>query len=182
MISYMRLFLARHGRSNYNDLGLCNADPSVDVHITKLGTKQALLLADKLKDQRFDAIFISELQRTEQTAEIVNQFHDVKIEIDKRLNDIKTGYEGKPVSEYYAALEAVPDKWTARFNDGESWEDSKKRANSFMEDLKRQPYDTVLIVTSEAIIQLIRSLVDQLSYQQALDLHIKQGTFIDLNI
>ena len=77
----MKIYFARHGRTNYNDLDLCNADPSVDVHITELGAEQAKALADKLKDLPLDRIFVSELKRTQQTAEIVNSFHDAPIEI-----------------------------------------------------------------------------------------------------
>ena len=81
----MKLYLARHGRTNYNDLGLCNADPAVDVHLTPSGVAQAGALAEKLKLVPLDHIFASELNRTQQTAEIINKFHNLEIEIDARL-------------------------------------------------------------------------------------------------
>ena len=117
MMSYvrrMKIYLARHGRTNYNDLNLCNGDPSVDVHITTDGTKQAEALADKLKDAPVDHIFASEMRRTQQTAAIVNRFHHVTVEIECLLNDHRSGYEGKSADLLVAAMEAAENKWTAR--------------------------------------------------------------------
>ncbi len=48
----MNLYLARHGRTNYNDLGLCNADPTVDVHLTALGIEQAKANRSKTLKER----------------------------------------------------------------------------------------------------------------------------------
>src|SRR5882762_3740116 len=122
----MKIYFARHGRTNYNDLDLCNSDPSVDVHITAEGTKQAEVLAGKLEEVPIDRIFVSELRRTQQTAAIVNQLHHVTIEVDPLLNDHRSGYEGKPARLLTEAMDAAEDRWTARFNDGESIEDMKK--------------------------------------------------------
>lgn len=106
----------------YNDLGLCNADPTVDVSLTETGKEQAEKLAEAFKHTTFGCIYISELKRTQQTAEYINHYHHVESRIDKRLNDNRTGYEGRPADEHYAALAASPDRWTVRFNDGESWD------------------------------------------------------------
>ena len=128
----MNLYVARHGQTNYNDLGLCNSNPRTDVHLTKVGAEQAENLAFKLKDMGIDQIFVSELKRTKQTADIVNQFHDVPIKVDARLNDNRSGYEDKHFSEYYAALDSSDDKWTVRFNGGESLEDVKNEYIAFL--------------------------------------------------
>jgi len=173
----MQLYLARHGRTNYNDLDLCNADPSVDVYLTNTGIEQAKKLARSLKSPAIECIYVSELRRTSQTATYVNRYHDVKVQVDKRLNDNKTGYEGRPATEYYSALESAPDKWTVRFNDGESWEDTKARVQMFLDDLKTQSYSSVLIIASMAIIQIIHSLIEHLSNEQALNFRVVQGSY-----
>jgi broad specificity phosphatase PhoE len=123
----MKIYFAQHGRTNYNDLELCNADPTVDVHITSVGVKQARALADKLKEVPLDRIFVSELRRTYQTAEIVNTYHDAAIEVVPSLNDHRSGYQGRPAKILMEALDNAEDKWTVRFNGGESIEDMKKR-------------------------------------------------------
>lgn len=151
----MKLYVARHGQTNYNDQGLCNSDPRTDVHLTEMGTKQAENLANNLKDININQIFVSELKRTKQTADIVNQFHNAPIKVDARLNDNRSGYEDKHFSEYYAALDKADNRWTVRFNDGESLEDVKERVRNFLDELKGKDYNSVLIVTSMVIVQAI---------------------------
>src|SRR5882762_9427713 len=149
----MKLYVARHGQTNYNDLGLYSADPAADVHLTEVGLEQAKNLSEKLKDVNIDHIFVSELKRTQQTADIVNKYHNAPTAIDARLNDNRSGYEGKHYLEYYAALDNADDKWSVRFNDGESLEDVKERVRSFLDELKTKDYDSVLVVTSMVIVQ-----------------------------
>jgi len=178
----MIIYLARHGRSTYNDLGLCNADPSVDVHLTPLGIEQAKALAEKFKQTPLDYIFASELRRTQRTAEIVNAFHNLKVTVDSRLNDGPTGFEGKPFQEYDAALAAAPNRWTAHFNDGESIEDIKKRVAGFMDELRVKPYDSVLIITSLWIIFAMMAHIKGLSNEEAWNLDVEQGTYLEIEI
>lgn len=178
----MKIYLARHCRTNYNDLGLCNADPAVDVHLTPEGIKQAENFAEKFKNISIDHIFVSQLKRTQQTAEKVNAFHNVEIEPDARLNDGRSGFEGKPFQEFDAALAAAPDRWTARFNDGESIEDIKKRVAEFIKELKTKNYDSVLIVTSLWIVQAILAVLDDISYEQAWSIDAPQGGWLEREI
>lgn len=178
----MKLYLARHTRTNYNDLQLCNADPAVDVHLTPIGITQAETLAKKLEHVDFDHIFVSELRRTKQTAEIINKFHNVAIEIDPRLNDGRSGFEGKPFEEYMQVFNAAKNKWTARFNDGESVEDIKQRVAGFIHDLQIKDYDAVLIVTSYWLIQAILAVVRDIPLAEAWEVEVSQGGYMELEI
>jgi broad specificity phosphatase PhoE len=178
----MKLYLARHGRTNYNDLGLCNADPTVDVHLTSTGIAQAKALADKLKHISIDHIFVSELRRTQQTAEIVNKAHNLEIEADARLNDGRSGFEGKHFTEYDKALDESTDRWTVRFNDGESVEDIKKRVSDFIDELLTKKYEAVLVVTSLWIIQAIIAIVRHTSNEEAWSFEAPQGDYLELEI
>lgn len=178
----MKLYLARHGKTNYNDLQLCNADPAIDVHLTSVGIAQAKALADMLKQVHIQHIFVSELKRTLQTAEIINKFHDLKIQVDPRLNDIRSGFEGKHFKEYIAALDAAPNRWTARFSGGESIEDTKLRSAAFVENLRTKDYAAVLVVTSEWIIRAIIADVQQISNEEAWNLEVVQGGYLELDV
>lgn len=178
----MKIYLARHGRTNYNDLNLCNGDPSVDVHITDVGVKQAEALADKLKEVPIDHIFVSEMRRTRQTAEIVNQFHDVTIETVPLLNDHRSGYEGKDAQLLMDALDAADDRWTARFNDGESIEDMKQRVTTFIDELKAKPYHTVLIVTSGWVIRVMVAIIENIPNEEAWAREAEQGDYLEFEI
>ena len=178
----MKLYLARHGRTNYNDLGLLNSNPAVDVHLTEEGVKQANALAQKLKDVKLDHVFVSHLKRTQRTAEIINQLHNAPVDIDERLDDIRAGFEDKPVKEFFAALDAAPDKYNAHFNGGESIEDVKKRAKSFVDEIKGKPYQTVLVVTSKAVAQMIYAVAKDLPTSEGWKLEVDPGTCLDLDL
>jgi probable phosphoglycerate mutase len=176
----MKIYFARHGRTNYNDLRLCNADPSVDVHLTPQGKEQAKALANSLKGAPIERIFVSELKRTRQTAEIVNMLHKVPVEITPLLNDHRSGFEGKPFPLLREALDAAENQWTAHFNDGESIEDMKKRVARFIDELKTRPYSTVLVVTSQWIIYAAASIIKDISNEEAWKLDVQQGDYIEL--
>jgi broad specificity phosphatase PhoE len=178
----MKLYFARHGRTNYNDLHLCNADPAVDVYLTSAGVEQAKALADKLKSTPIGHIYVSRLKRTQQTADIVNAFHEAPVEVDARLDDHRSGFEGKPFALLKDALDAADNQWTARFNDGESIEDIKKRVAAFLDDLRTKPYDSVLIVTSQWIIRAAMAINQHLSNEEAWELVVVQGSCLELEI
>lgn len=178
----MKLYFARHGHTNYNDLDLCNADPTVDVHITTLGEEQAKLLAYKLKGIHIDHIFVSELKRTQQTAEIANSYHNAPVEVSSLLNDHHSGFEGKSAKSLLDAMDTAGNRWTARINGGESIEDMKSRVARFLEDLKAKPYDNVLVVTSGWIIYVAAAIIQDISNEEAWKLDISQGSYLEMEI
>ncbi|HSX34025.1 MAG TPA: histidine phosphatase family protein [Candidatus Saccharimonadales bacterium] len=178
----MKLYIARHGRTQYNDLGLCNGDPSVSNPLTGTGEQQAKALGEKLKHAAIQHIYVSEMKRTQQTAAFANVFHNAAITIEPRLNDIRTGYEGKHFTEYNAALEKAPNRYTARFNGGESIEDVKARIQSFVRDLRGQQYETVLIVTSEVIVQAFCAVLQDISNEAAEAITVEQGSFLEFDL
>ena len=82
----MQLYLARHAESTYNVDQLLNSDPSVNVRLSETGIIQAEELAKKLDGENFESIYISELPRTKQTADIINKNSQIPLVIDKRIN------------------------------------------------------------------------------------------------
>ena len=171
----MKISVVRHAETNFNVLGLHNADPSVDVRLTEQGIKQAESLAKELKDMEFETIIISELLRTKQTADIINKFHYSKIEVDARLNDIDSGFEGQLVSDYHEARDASPDPYTARFNNGESPNDVYDRTKEFLKSLPNRSEKSILIVTSKHNFRHIKSIIHNLDPREALKTHIENA-------
>ncbi len=143
----MSVYCMRHGRTNYNDLGLCNDDPSRNVHLTPTGLEQAQSAAWALRDVAFERMIVSPLPRARQTAEIVNRYHAVPIETHADLADIRSGFEGELVPDYFAAIRHDPLR--ARMNGGESLLDHKLRVLRFIEWLRGQPDKVVLVVAHE---------------------------------
>lgn len=173
----MKFYLARHTQTNYNVQGICNSDPSVDVHITELGVEQAQSLADQLADVDFDVIIVSELKRTHQTADIINEYHLKPLIVEKRLNDNNIGCEGQTDRQWKEALLASPDKWNMAINDGETLEQVRVRVREFLNDLRTKDYEAVLVVTHGWIIKLIHQILTNASFEETDAYDIKQGTY-----
>lgn len=162
----MKLIFLRHGQTNYNVKTLCNSQPNPKVRLTSLGKEQARQAAEILKNEPIEAIFISTLYRTQQTAEIVNRFHKVKMTKDKRLNDRATGFDNQPVSLFYEWRSQQKNPWTSTPKGGESYEDMKKRFLAFLKDLKKYDYHTVLIVSHLPILKVARGYFKKLTNAQ----------------
>ncbi len=60
------LYLVRHGRTNGNFADI--AQGHYDAHLDEQGRAQAQLLAERIKDWHFDAVYCSDSTRTQQTA------------------------------------------------------------------------------------------------------------------
>jgi len=175
----MKLYVARHAETNYNLDELCNDSPLVNVYLTEKGIEQGKILGINLKDVPIDLIITSEFPRTKETARLVNEYHNVPTIEDKRINDVLTGFEGRPVDEFRAARNNADNKWTVRLNGGESFEDEKARVKAFLDDLKKRPEATILIVTHQAISRIIYAIIKNIPNERVNELAVDNTHFIE---
>ncbi len=177
----MNIYFVRHGQTNYNVLNLCNDDPCKNVYLTKLWKQQAKIVSKKLKRIKWDLVFISELPRTKETALIItNNNNNIEFEIDSRINDRKTGYDSKLVSDFHIALK--PDFFNLKFNNGESFQEEKKRVFSFLNDLKKKNCKNILVVTHNEILQIINWYYNNLSDEEMWDIKINNCQILAFQI
>ncbi len=151
----MELTIVRHGETNYNLKGLSNSIPTKKVYLTPKGKKQAEDLKKRLPYSIFDAVYVSELYRTHQTARLLIDKNYLYLQEDARLNDRRTGFEDEPYQHFIAALKNKDNFWTHKFNDGESFEEEKQRIFNFLNDLRRQYHINVLIIAHAETIKLM---------------------------
>jgi probable phosphoglycerate mutase len=159
----------RHAQTNYNLLGLCNDDPARDVHLTKFGIRQAMSAAEQLRRTRLDMLVCSQLPRTRQTAEIINTYHDLEIQSHPALNDIRSGFDGRPVSEYFSAI--APDPLRLAVNGGESLLMHKQRVLTYFDWLKSQNCSSVLSVAHEETLRVFYAWFNDLADEKLRELH-----------
>lgn len=181
----MRLIATRHAETNYNVKDLVNYDPAVDVHLTNNGVEQAEALAKQLKDFKIDAIYISQLKRTRQTADIINHYHHLDLIVNDLLDDVRNGFEGQLYGNAKKWRDAQPDPVTARYlNQYESVADVTKRVQSFLDYLKKHHHDedTILVVTSSHLIKQLRMLNGEITIQELLNVPAKHATYYVFNI
>jgi broad specificity phosphatase PhoE len=109
-----------------------------DVDLSQLGTEQAKDLGERYRDDNFDAIFCSDLQRAYKTAEIAFGDRDWPIIRDARLRECDYGELTQ-----HPSAQVDPEKAkhiSVRFPNGESYEDTAVRMGDFLRDLIRN-YD-----------------------------------------
>ncbi|MBS3084095.1 histidine phosphatase family protein [Candidatus Pacearchaeota archaeon] len=88
-----QIILVRHGESmaNAKKMSQGKQDEWIDTHLTEKGREEAEKVALRLKKEKIDIIYSSDLKRAKETAEAINKFHNVKIKLDIRLRDILNG-------------------------------------------------------------------------------------------
>jgi probable phosphoglycerate mutase len=105
-----------------------------------------------MRNQTLDRIIVSPLPRTRQTADIINRYHGAPIEEHSAISDIRSGFDGKTVNEYFAAI--AHDPLNARVNGGESLLDHKRRVLGFIDWLRQQPEANILVVAHEETLRV----------------------------
>ncbi len=158
----MRMVFLRHGESEYNLSGLCNADPAVPVSLTPKGRQQAEAAGQRLQDMSIQRVYVSRLKRAHDTAAIVNASHGADIHVDGRLDDRNTGYEGKPVADYLAAMHSAADPFSWKAPAGESYAEMVGRVHGFLEEIVHDDV-TVLVVAHHEILQAVTGYFRKLS-------------------
>lgn len=103
-----KYFIMRHGEAESNVQGILSTKADNPHHLTENGKVQVASAAEKMRGEKIDLIIVSPFIRTRETAEIVRHtlgLPDDAVIIDERLHEVNAGvYEGKPVSEFRAAL------------------------------------------------------------------------------
>ena len=159
----MKLVMLRHGESENNVLGLCNADPAVPYALTAKGRSQARVAAEHLSRQPIRHIYVSRLKRAQETAAIVNSRLCADIHVDARLDDRHTGYEGLPVSQYMHEMQNASDPYSWKAGVGESYRDMVNRVHRFLSDLELAEDHVTLVVTHHEVIQAVSGYFRHLS-------------------
>lgn len=165
----MQVYFMRHGQTNYNVLHLCNDVIEKNVLLTDTGKQQANTVAEKLRHVHFDKIIVSELPRTRQTADIINQTHHMEIISHPYINDIRSGFDSLPVRDYQQAI--AHDRMNAHINDGESLLQHKHRVIEFIKWLQSQAYNSVLVIAHEETMRVFKAWFE----------HLDDATMIDLS-
>jgi broad specificity phosphatase PhoE len=172
----MNIYIARHGQTNYNIRGLCNDDPSRHVYLTQKGIEQAEHLAKEFMHVDLDAIFVSQLPRTRQTARIVNHCHNVRIIECEDLNDIRTGFDGEPVEKYFSLVRG--DRFNIVPPGGESLSQYQHRVNAFLDAILLENYENVLIIAHEETLRVAKARFQNVAWPEMENLSFENCEYL----
>jgi len=154
-----RIYLVRHGETDWNRLNLVQG--SIDTELNSTGIEQAKKIAERLKNKKIDIIFSSTLKRAYTTASYIKSYHPYAMfETSEKLNEINFGeWEGlnfeeleKKYSQTYLMWKDNPDK--AIFPGEGNLHVVMKRVKSFYDEVLQRDYGNIVVVTHGGIVKL----------------------------
>lgn len=161
----MKVYIVRHGEVPHNALKQYNNE---NEDLNENGIRQANELKEKIKNIEYDIIISSPLLRAKHTAQIIN-VNNKKILINDKLKERNPGdLSGKPLT--------VTDRdeyWnyntTIRYGTSENIREFFKKIYNFLEELKKEEYESVLIVAHSGVSKAFNGYFEG----------IKDGMFLD---
>lgn len=136
----MKLILIRHGETYWNHERRVQGGDS-DIELNDTGLKQARKLAAFLENEPIGAILSSPLQRAIATAEVIASHHQLPVEVDQGLRELKVGeLEGMSVSNLGTTFSQFLIQWwqeggPMKLPNGESLVELQQRAWKAVERL-----------------------------------------------
>lgn len=149
----MKIYLMRHGETDANRSKVLQGQS--DYPLNDRGKEQARAAAKELAGISFDRIYSSPLVRAVETGELASGVGRKEFLLDDRIREIGFGEaEGKPfasLGEGFAAFFGAPESYRPR-NGAESFESLIARTGNFLEEIKTEEDETVLILSHGAAI------------------------------
>jgi isoleucyl-tRNA synthetase len=143
-----------------------------NCHLTPKGREQVASAAKKLKAEKIDLIFASDLMRTKESAEIIAEELGAKIHFDERLREIDlSGLSGHPIEEYWGLFPTIEERFTAHVDEkSESYGDVRKRGWEFLKEIEEKHHGkNILIVSHEDTIWMLAQAGLGWSERQAVE-------------
>ncbi len=179
----LKFYLCRHGESVFNVENRLGGDSG----LTGLGHAQAEALGDFLKDKYLDMIYVSNLKRTMQTAEIIKKYlSSAEFIVIPELSEIRYGLlDGLTVSEAKGNFpeeyaKRVKDKYRSKPREGESYADLLLRIKPFLNELckKKGNYG---IIGHKAVNKIILSQFSNLPLQEVLNMEFAHEHIFEIS-
>jgi len=169
-----QVFFVRHGQTKWNAARRVQGQWNSDLN--KLGRVQAEINGQLLSRLNIDALFASPLDRTRQTAEIINRHLKLPINFDERIKEWDCGdWSGylydevrKRWSKEWEAYQA--DRYYYRGPNCENIPDMMERARPFLDEIIEHPANNIAIISHGMIGKIMVSMLLGLNEKDTLDL------------
>jgi broad specificity phosphatase PhoE len=148
----MKLYLLRHGQRGHG--------PEMDTLVPE-GIKQSEKTAEYLKKLKIDKVICGDSNRARKTAEPFLKDFKGKVEYTPEVNEQDMGiFQGKSKSEWDEAVKksGLSEK-EFRPESGESSFDAYERARKFIESLKKEKAENILVVSHSGFISDVSTIL-----------------------
>ncbi|WP_270568014.1 histidine phosphatase family protein [Clostridium beijerinckii] len=170
----MKLFLIRHGQTDWNLKGKIQG--SCDIELNDIGIKQAEELSNKILEEgyKFSKIYSSLQRRAAKTAEILSHATNIDYILIKGLEEMNLGkWEGLSWTEVKEKYPIEYGKWYinrkyTKTPMGESYQDLLERVLPVMHKIINENSEDVLIVTHSAVIMSIQCYLTNTPFEEMI--------------
>jgi broad specificity phosphatase PhoE len=151
--SIVQIVLVRHGATDWNLQGRCQG--ATDRELSEAGIRQAEQISALLSEEKFHAVYSSNLRRARQTAELISRPHDLPVLIEQELRELDHGaLEGLTFNEIKHSYGEFLTRWRTEPAEicvpgGERLVDVAERAWRGLNDIVRRHPDArrILVVS-----------------------------------
>lgn len=184
-----KYYLLRHGEALSNVRQVMSSWPETfENPLTERGRQMVAESAKLLGDKHIDMIFASDILRTTQTAQIVGEALNVRLEFDTRLREIDFGVlNGKSIGDLDAAFNSESQRIASAVPGGETYAQVLERVYGFLEEIdKKYQEKNILMVSHEGPLWMLEAKVRGMTLQEGLekiprDHRIHKGQVKELN-
>lgn len=176
----MRLYVARHGQTQYNlEQRICGR---ADVELTNRGLMQANDLAEQMVNYSVDLIISSPLQRARKTAEIVGQKVGAPVIYEDRLMERDFGltdgtYEGTP------GFTHTFQQFGYQYPEGETLLRVVQRVYNLLDEIKfRYENKNIMIISHGGVCRVINSYFSSLSNEEFFDFFLENCKVLEYEL
>lgn len=158
----MKLYLVRHGETDWNARGLLMGQADIPLNATGIQQAEALRAKIAARGLEFDAAYVSPLQRAAQTAQIILS-PDFPIVFDDRLKERNAGefQGGSPRKLFDHEIDFLDMNLNSGAFSVEPIQDFHGRARAFLQDLRQShPNEAkILVVSSNGLMKRLSSIL-----------------------
>ena len=185
----MKLFLTRHGQTDWNIARRYQGQ--TDVPLNETGTLHAALLAQRLSTNVIHAIYSSDLSRAMTTAKAIAEAQQLTpvLHSDPRWRELSFGdWEGMTYQEMSAQSPELFDAWmkdslTISTPNGETHRQLAERVKSAFDEIKAKHDDeTVLVVGHSGSIQTLLALTLGVDLSRYWQFRVSQTSLSELTV
>lgn len=177
----MKIYIFRHGQTEFNRDNKFTG--FIDSKLTIAGKDDAKIVAERLKDKKFQVAFHTSLSRSKDTLNEVIKMHPECLHVFEDDRIIERNYgklNGKThleiVKKYgFEEYDAWHRGWETRPPKGESFKDIEKRVKDFVKFLlayvKKNKVNVAISAHGNSI-RLFRKIMENLSVKETCEIYI----------
>jgi len=178
--------LVRHGETEWNVQRRYQGQ--TDVPLSGVGKRQAECIAERLVDQKIDAVYASDLSRAWETAQIIVKKSGLEVSPEPRLRELKFGVlEGLTFNEAEAQYPEMIAAWLKDFNNTPDGAETilafNQRVASLLDDLKRKHDEQIVLLVGHggSLSEALRVILE-LSREKRWYLEMENASLSEVSI